>query len=62
MRFTHVDLRRALGHADVDLVPPGWCIAHYDFRRDVFTLERTRRWFKGRFWIVGGERLYWLSR
>ena len=32
--------------------PAGWTVVHEDRARDMYTLERTRRWFKGRYVIV----------
>lgn len=32
-----------------------WRVVHHDARRDVYTLERTRRFFRGRYRVATGE-------
>lgn len=39
------------------LYEQGWCVRHYDFRTHTFTLERRRRFFRGRYEVVHAERL-----
>lgn len=38
-------------------VPGGWRIVHADPVRDVYTLERKRRFFKGRYRVATAEQL-----
>lgn len=39
-------------------IPPGWRVVHYDWPCGRMTLERIRRFFKGRYRVVTGEQLY----
>lgn len=39
-------------------LPDGWRVVHYDHMRQVLTLERERRFFKGAYWIVTVETLW----
>jgi hypothetical protein len=48
-------LAPGLGWEVGETEPPGWRIVHHDFLRDVYTLERTRRFFKGAYRVVLGE-------
>lgn len=32
-----------------------WRVLHWDARRDMYTVERARRFFKGRLWLAAGQ-------
>lgn len=36
----------------------GWRVVHYDWTRDMYTLERTRWWLKGAYRVMSGRELF----
>lgn len=42
----------------IDFMGERWNVVHKDARRNFLTLERSRRFFKGRLLAVGVEELY----